>query len=460
MVSIIFLSTIIIFAIALLATNESASKANNNIILGVTLPYGHLDDILVKNIVAKYKKLSRLLILIFVVISIPTLLIKNYTSFYMAYTFICIAALLYFNHKLYIKYFKELFTLKKNNNWFLGTKRIVSVDTKVSRIKNKMPVSKFYFIPSFIISFIPILMVITSKKYFNASSIFVSLIPLLLIVPFLYLYKSYSSKRSVVYSQNTEINLYCNYLHKRLWSRCWIIIASITAITNVLTVLYTLNIYSNTILFIINIALYTIVSLFLIISTHKKIREEQNTLSIASENPIYTDDDDYWEKGYYYNPNDTRVSVEKRIGYGFTFNMANKKAKLMTFIIYGLTISLVLFLSIMFIIFDTSEFKLTIDGDTAKISAPVYGYSFNINDVKEVKKIDTLPRGPRTNGASTDRYNLGNYNLNNYGKSKMYVYNENPPFIVIKLDNMYVFLNGKTKDATERYYNMLLERIK
>lgn len=291
MISIIFLLVAIIFSITLFFTNESALKYNKNMILGVTLPYSLLDDTSVKSIINKYKKYSRLLILLFLVLFVPILIVRKYPSFSIIYLFTWIGILLLVNNRLYIKYFKELFTLK--------------------------------------------------KKYTGD-----------------------------------------------------------------------------------------------------------------------TDDDEYWEKGYYYNPNDTRVSVEKRIGYGRTFNMANKKAKIMTFITYASTIALILFLSIMFIIFDTSEFKLTIDGDIARISAPVYGYSFNINDVIEVKKIDTLPKGARTNGASTEKYNLGNYNLNNYGKSKMYVYNENPPFIAIKLNNLYVFLNGKTKDDTERYYNMLLERVK
>lgn len=111
----------------------------------------------------------------------------------------------------------------------------------------------------------------------------------------------------------------------------------------------------------------------------------------------------------------------------------------------------------MFVRFDTATFNLTINGNTAEISAPVYSYSFNISDIKSVTEIDTVPKGGRTNGVSTDKYDLGNYNLNDYGKSKMYVYNENPPFIVIELEDMYIFINGKSKDVTDKYYNMLLQ---
>ena len=42
----------------------------------------------------------------------------------------------------------------------------------------------------------------------------------------------------------------------------------------------------------------------------------------------------------------------------------------------------------------------------------------------------------------------------------MYVYTENPPFIVIELDDNYVFINGKTKEATEEYYSLLINKGK
>ena len=51
------------------------------------------------------------------------------------------------------------------------------------------------------------------------------------------------------------------------------------------------------------------------------------------------DDDDNWILGmFYYNKNDTRLNVEKRLGYGSTINMAHPAGKVISIIIVLLLI--------------------------------------------------------------------------------------------------------------------------
>ncbi len=291
MVSLIFIFCSIVIGVSLYFNNGTALKPNKNMLLGVTLPYNMLDNIDVINIINKYKKSYVKLILTALIFSISMIFMERYPSITLIYMFLWVGLLFYFNNKLYVKYFKELYSLKEKNNWF-----------------------------------------IIDKNY---------------------------------------------------------------------------------------------------------------------------DGDRYWEKGYYYNPEDKRTSVEKRIGYGYTYNLATKKGKWLTIVPIVSAIILVLGLSIMFFIFDFSDFKLSINGSKVKISAPLYGYSFNTEDIEEVTKITFLPKGMRVNGVGTARYNLGNFSLNVYGKSKLYVYKDNPPYILIKLKDKYLVINGKTKEVTEEYYNML-----
>lgn len=291
MVSFIFIFCSIIIGLSLYFNNKTALSPNKNMLLGVTLPYNKLENIDVTAIVEKYKKSYVKLILIALIFSIAMIFMESYPSITLIYMFLWVILLFYFNNRLYVKYFKELYSLKEKNNWF-----------------------------------------IIDKDY---------------------------------------------------------------------------------------------------------------------------DEDKYWEKGYYYNPEDKRTSVEKRIGYGYTYNLATKKGKWLTIAPSAFAVILVLSLSVMFLIFDFSDFKLSINENKVKISAPLYGYSFNREDIEEVTKIPSLPKGMRVNGVGTARYNLGNFNLNVYGKSKLYVYNDNPPYILIKLKDKYLILNGKTKEITEQYYNML-----
>ena len=60
-----------------------------------------------------------------------------------------------------------------------------------------------------------------------------------------------------------------------------------------------------------------------------------------------TDDDDNWILGmFYYNKNDTRLNVEKRLGYGATINLAHPAGK-----VIGIVSALILIGSLIMIIY-------------------------------------------------------------------------------------------------------------
>lgn len=459
MVSIIFLFAMAIFAIALYVNNQTAVKPYKNMLLGVTLPYSSLSDNDVTRIVCKYKKMYPVLILTASLFSIPILLFTSYPSISILYMFTWVGALLYLNNKVFMKYTHQLKRLKKENDWFIGNKYIVSVDTEVTRIKNKMPVSWLWFIPSLIISIAPFITPLIKKEEFGTIPMIISLLPVLIELILIYLYKLTLSQGSVVYSNKTEINIACNFLHKRLWSICWVAIANIGSLYFLLASLILSSKYFVTVVLVLAPILFSLVFILCLKYTQEKTRNIQNRLLEATENPVYTDDDEYWQNGYYYNPNDQRTMVEKRIGYGFTVNMATVKGKMLIYGIVGGVTLIALSLFLLFINLDFTDFKLSINEKAVVIDAPFYGYSFNINDIVEMKEVNTIPEGTKTNGASTSKYSVGNFDLNGYGKSKLYIYINNPPFIVIKLTDTYVFINGKTPIETEKYYEKLLDKV-
>ncbi|WP_040210413.1 DUF5808 domain-containing protein [Clostridium polynesiense] len=208
------------------------------------------------------------------------------------------------------------------------------------------------------------------------------------------------------------------------------------------------------------IYLFIWIGLFFYFNNRVFMQHFNKLLSLKKKESFNTEEDECWAKGGYCNPKDKRLMVPKRMGYGYTLNTGNKKGKYLNFFTYASITALLVFLSFMFISFDTASFKLSINNSTAEISAPVYSYSFSLNEVKTIDKIDKLPKGVRTNGVGTEAYSLGNYNLNTYGKSKMYVYRDNPPYIVITLEELTVFLNGKTPEETEALYNVLKNNLK
>lgn len=169
------------------------------------------------------------------------------------------------------------------------------------------------------------------------------------------------------------------------------------------------------------------------------------------------DDPRRWRGGVYNNPEDPRLFVRKRIGYGLTINIGHKKGKVLFY--GGMALMAVMLLSMffLFLALDRADYALEIRGGQVAVKAPLYGFSFPAEDIERVSLVERLPQRSRTNGAETPTYALGNYSLAGYGRGKLYVYKNKPPYIVIKLPGLHVFFNAKSQEETERYFQALQE---
>jgi hypothetical protein len=203
---------------------------------------------------------------------------------------------------------------------------------------------------------------------------------------------------------------------------------------------------------IVPIALAT---LGFIVLTGSSIRRKQNRLLQVSGPDQIVDEDHYWQGWVYNNPHDQRILVEKRVGYGQTLNIGTKKGRILY---YGTMIgvgALIVGLFFVFLALDTMEYALRVSDDQVVVEAPLYGFKFATQDIQSISLLETLPRGMRTNGAETARYAIGNFTVTGFGKSKLFIYKNRPPYIVIELEDLHVLFNTKTQEGTEGYYRRL-----
>lgn len=274
------------------------------------------------------------------------------------------------------------------------------------------------------------------------------------------MYKIYSKIRTEVISEDSNANLAYNTIFKRTWRLGTIIAAAIQSISMLFIFFILLNKNNSIMVFVLSIVISVAIIFMGIIYINNKVKQEQSRILNTCKNSIYTDNDEFWSKGVYNNPNDRSVTVEDRTGYGITYNLGTKKGKRIyygTLIFSGIIIVGVI---VSMIRFDHAKFTLKIDNNIVKINAPTYGMEFDIDNIEEVKMLDNLPSGIRTNGVGASTYNLGNFIIKDYGKCKLYVYFENKNCISIKLkDNSYIFLNDKSNEETLKYYRKLEKQL-
>ncbi|MFR4997912.1 MAG: PH domain-containing protein [Clostridium paraputrificum] len=441
--------------------NSSATKPNNNVVIGVTLPYMQLKNEKVLEIINRFKKENKYLMLASALLSIPMIFIKKYDSFIIIYFLIWTFSLIGLSDLLIKKYIRIMMELKRSNDWYVGEKNVIRIDTKVTNLKESMPVSVLWFIPAILISIISVVRAFLKREGIGDITVYIALIGLLAILIFIFLYNKYSNMRNNVYSNNSVVNILCNSIYKKKWSLCWIGVSTCNSITFALIIEGIIRGTSLGIVLCIIGIWITVFSVIMIIYTEADIKESINKVVYASEERLFTDTDEYWEKGYYCNPHDNRIMVEKRIGTGMCFNLGNKKGRILNYVGNIFVVILVVGICIYLLRFDISGFKMNINDNVIKIEAPSYEIEFNIDDVEGVELINEMPKATiKTNGIGGSHYSIGYFKLEGYGNTPIYIYRNSSPYLKIKLKDTYVFINGEKPDITKEYYVEITESIK
>lgn len=456
--SFIMLFTSLIVLVILYYEAKGASKPNKNVILGIMIPPLELKNVEVTSITKEFMKKIKILFLISLVVFIPFIFLD--TALLMIGWLLWFGIVYFLYYKIICKYNNKLKEVKRNNNWLLPNKQLLNIDTELTKAKDKMPVSKWWFALAMVIGTIPLVLYkINNNELFSTAAIYSGTAITGTIILFI-IYMTYVKGRTIVYCDESEINIACNKIYKRTWSIVYILLAILQSITNTIIYVFMLLPRINKNAFLFAITLPVVVIVLGIVYGHRRIINIQNKLISSAKNPIYVDSDDYWINGIFYkNPYDSRVVVEGRIGTKPVYNLATKKGRLITYGGNILAAVSVLAIILMMISFEFYGFNMKINDDVVKINAPLYGTELKIKDIEKVEIIDKLKVKLRTNGIGMDEYSVGNFNVEGYGKCKLYIYNDVKPYILIESDNEQIFINGEDKEDTLRYYDEIIAVI-
>lgn len=200
----------------------------------------------------------------------------------------------------------------------------------------------------------------------------------------------------------------------------------------------------------------------LFISTVLYRRSFRGVLALKREHDWgNAEEDEYWKNGFtYHNPQDKRLFVDKRVGVGATVNTGRPAGKA----IMGGTIVLaagVLFFAMFLVIRAefTSPQLIVTPGDRIEIDYPMHSYDFAFADIKGMELVDSVPKGSKTNGEATNKYARGTFRLKGIGKSRLFIFKNNPPYIKFELDKTYVFFNDEDPEETLKLFEQLQGRI-
>ena len=207
------------------------------------------------------------------------------------------------------------------------------------------------------------------------------------------------------------------------------------------------------------LAEFILLGTYLINGTHKKMYEikiQNQWMSEPTEKE--EDQDEYWIKGWYCNPNDKRVWVKDRMcSTNYSMNMAKPEAKAGAVFMAAFLIGSLLFIVVLLWKFDHTEIAMQVEKDVVTIDAAIYDTEFLLEDIQSVELLEQIPEDDfiRTNGGATQDYLIGHFRGDVTGDCMMYLYRDYSPIIKIVLEDQTIFINSKSKEEVENWFQIL-----
>ncbi|AEG61240.1 DUF5808 domain-containing protein [Desulforamulus ruminis] len=424
-------------------------------ILGVVLSQEHAKSPQVQATIQDFKRACYTVLLLSVGLSLFMLIqtIRPYAEFYMLFL---VMANLFANWFIIHRFQQRLQSIKRKNQWVYPQSRIIRVDLNVSKEKGKSAVTSIWIWLFLLISFIPTAFLIFHPQMQESYPIGFSLIGPLCQLSTIYFYYQMKNRQASVLSDNTEINKACARTEER--------INTMSATLSSLAMLVFWILFNISIIYIKN-DMFTALSVVILVSfllaianwQQRKIRAAQHYFFgevLKDDSGIY-EQESTWKWGFYYNPNDPRIIVPKRIAnMGWTINIGRPAGKAI-----GAGV-LVFFLGIIGIVAygGFKDYTITENNSKIMIDAAMYDISLEKNQVISVSITDKIPKGTRTNGYGGVNKSFGHFSIEGFGKCMLYIYNDVDKYIVLKLegdDPGYVIVNDKSQDKTEQLYQTI-----
>ena len=140
-----------------------------------------------------------------------------------------------------------------------------------------------------------------------------------------------------------------------------------------------------------------------------------------------------------------------------SMNYGRPAAKVITGVLAAVILGGMVWTAVLLSDFVNVEVVFTQEGDTFTFEAAGYDCSFGRDEIQSVELLDSMPEEhfTRTNGGSTEEYQVGHFRGKETGRCMMFLYTGCEPILEIQLDDMTVFVNSRQEETTLSWYGEL-----
>ena len=260
--------------------------------------------------------------------------------------------------------------------------------------------------------------------------------------------------RNEVISEDSDININYNRAKKKNMADFSVLFIWINTISIILMIVV-MSLCNIEILYLAMFAVYMLVLMIgLAVFCKRSIAIERR---YRKETTIEIDDDDNWILGqFYYNPDDKRLNVEKRIGVGATINIAHPVGKAIT-IITGLLIVGIFIMLIYIGILSKTPMSINIENDSVVCHQMKDDYVIPISSIEEpvIESGSKKLKLNKKSGYNMDPMYKGKYNVNDENDCIVFLNMDAGEYITFKADGKTYYISDDTAKETEEAYELL-----
>lgn len=419
-------------------TMRNETKFKKNIVVGVTLPYAARADTEIVVRLARYTRELGVVSLALALAALPCIAVKN-ASWAMFLWGFWLLLMLVLPYVPYVRCNRDLHAIKRQRGWKPTQTGTLRIDT--SAIPDDKLLSPWAFAPALLLSLLPVL---REPKFWMVDIMF-SMCIIGCWAGYRWLYRN----RSETVDENADLTRTLSRIRRQSWGRVWLLCAYFMAATALAMTLLPAQSALSMGLLVLMSAVVMVESM----RTEFRMRHLQEKLTIDSGKGWYVDEDDKWIWGIFYcNPNDSRFTVNARVGVNATVNLAHPAGKVMM----ALVALLVLALPFMGFAMDGGGKDMALSYENGILTAVHGKREYIVDDIDRAELLYELPDGlTRVMGTGLPNLLKGDFRAKGMSHLNVCLDPTCPPFILVESKGEYCLFGTRDAAQTENIYKKM-----
>ena len=260
--------------------------------------------------------------------------------------------------------------------------------------------------------------------------------------------------RNEVISSDSDMNHNYNRAKKKVFADMFVFMSWANAIVAVLYAVLLFFIRSDVVLIIQMMVYVILIVAGLAMLVRKSLAVDRH---YRKETTIAVDDDDHWILGsFYYNPDDRRLNVTKRMGIGGTINIGHPAGKVIMIVT-----ALFLIIAIVFVIsisaFAKSGMKVSVGSDTLVCNQVIDYYKIPLADISEAEicEMNTGFHLTRQVGIGMPPVFIGTFIVNGENNCNIFLNMGSDSCIRFKSGGITYYISGNSSSETAEIFEKM-----